>query len=900
MDRIRNYICPFFFTLLCITGFAQSNEIKSCTIYGQVYSTSGELLGGAIVTIKEGRGLKNLAFSITKNDGVFRLNFSRDSTQKSMLFIAEMNGYKKAEILITDLLNCDGNTVILKLEPSAKQLNEIIIKAELSPVKLKGDTIEFNAKAYLNPQTRKLQDLFANMQGFQVSADGKISYNGKEVEKILIEGEDLADKNYKLISRNLNAAWINKIQVLNNYNDDRLLKEVFQSDKIGINITVNEDIKNKLTGSLSAGAGTGSRISADNSLIFLQDKIKWLSFLNYNNTGEEADADIGYLFNNDDPYQVNTRSDNEQLLQTGRIFPPDLSNQYVRNNREFAGAAIASWKTGQKAKMKAMLSNTDGQLKNEAGGLQQTFLPDGSQWLIRQSQQSLVQQRNWYGVFSLNHDNNADNNGYFSLDAIVGKQHDRYANNVSGEITDKALENLSGRNFALRAKGYETWKKSPGKVLTLSYSGSYDRIKNQFDAETARYIDYFKIDSSWIEFNQQLTGKVFKGIVDGGWFVRRKKIDYGLQWKSSFLHFDYLSQNDASDKAGNCIELTSASSRVMSVTNSLSGTSYKQISRRQSINLSAMAGLQMIDVYTKYRQLKSFLPVYNAAIKYSYSLKPTQFLHAQYQLTSGNQRFNMFYPDSMISGNAAVMQGADTLVAPMVNRINLQFVSRNIYRASSLMATFSYSFASKEYMQTTDIFPSYILTGYFPVSGNRHINLLVNTEQFVSPLKMKFIIQPSLMVFRTNTIINGLSTSNSVSNLKLIGKMITGFKWPVNLELTGATLYTQNKTRAIKGEWIVKSFWQYQASSKIKMQFTEKIYIAAVYQYLQFAKPNSFQTMDVFGQYIINSSVRLSVNVHNLFNSPALVQQFVTASQYGEQRFELMKRYFLFKVDWSF
>jgi hypothetical protein len=883
-----------------ITGFTQSDKTKSCLIFGQVYNASGELLGGAIITLKDAQGLKNLAFSITKHDGSFRLGFTKDSVQKSLLLNVEMNGYKRAEMLITNSLSCDSNAVVIKLEPAVKQLEDIVIKAQLSPVKLKGDTIEFNAKAYLNPQTRKLQDLFANMQGFQVSGDGKISYNGKEVEKILIEGEDLADKNYKLISRNLNAAWINKIQVLNNYNDDRLLKEVFQSDKIGINITVNEDVKNKLTGSLSAGAGTRSRVSADNSLIFLQDKIKWLSFLNYNNTGEEADADIGYLFNNDDPYQANAKSDNEQLLQIGRIIPPDLSNQYIRNNREFAGAAIASWKISRIAKMKAMVSNTDGQLKNEAGGLQQTFLPDGNQWLIIQRQRLLMQQRNWYGVVSISHDNRDDNNGYFSFDAIVGEQFDQYVNSVSGEITDNALENLNGRNFALRVKGYETWKKSPGKVLTLSYSGSYDRIRNQFEAETARYIGYFKTDSSWGEFNQQLSSKIFKGIVDGGWFVRRKKIDYGLQWKSSFLHFDYFSQNDASDKTGNFMRLTSALSRVISFNNNLSGTSYRQISRRQSVNLSATVGLQVINVNTKYRNIKSALPVYNAGIKYSYSLRAMQFLHAQYQLTSGNQRYNMFYPDSMISGNAAVLHAADTLVAPIINRINLQFVSRNIYRASSLMATFSYSFASKEYMQTTDVFPSYILTGYFPVSGNRHINLLVSAEQFISKLRMKFITQPSAMVFRTNTIINGLSTNNNVSNIKWIGKMITGFKWPVNFELSGAALYTQNKTRAVKGEWIVRSFWQHQASSKLKMQFSEKLYIAAVYQYMLFAKPNRFQTMDVFGQYNINSGVRISFNVHNLFNSPALVQQIVTASQYGEQRFQLMKRYFLFKVDWSF
>ena len=73
-----------------------------------------------------------------------------------------------------------------------------------------------------------------------------------------------------------------------------------------------------------------------------------------------------------------------------------------------------------------------------------------------------------------------------------------------------------------------------------------------------------------------------------------------------------------------------------------------------------------------------------------------------------------------------------------------------------------------------------------------------------------------------------------------------------------------------------------------------------VYQYVQFAKPSIFQSIDIFGNYQLNERFRFSLNVHNLLNSQSLIQQFVTPNQYGEQRFRLMKRYLLFKIDWSF
>ncbi len=57
------------------------------------------------------------------------------------------------------------------------------------------------------------------------------TFNGKEVDRILIEGEDLTEKNYQLLSRNLNANLVDKVQVINNFSTDRLLKEVDNSGK---------------------------------------------------------------------------------------------------------------------------------------------------------------------------------------------------------------------------------------------------------------------------------------------------------------------------------------------------------------------------------------------------------------------------------------------------------------------------------------------------------------------------------------------------------------------------------------------------------------------------------------------------------------------------------------------
>ena len=186
-----------------------------------------------------------------------------------------------------------------------------MIKAPPLSFSIRGDTVEFKANAFKTAETRKVEDLLRNIQGFELGGDGKISFNGKEVDRILIEGEDLTEKNYQLLSRNINANLVDKVQVINNFSTDRLLKEVEKSGKVGINLTIDEKFKNKISGGIEAGTGLGGREYLDNNLVLITRKVKLLSFLNYNETGLPANANLQYYFNQDESAAGNASGDQD-------------------------------------------------------------------------------------------------------------------------------------------------------------------------------------------------------------------------------------------------------------------------------------------------------------------------------------------------------------------------------------------------------------------------------------------------------------------------------------------------------------------------------------------------------------------------------------------------------------
>lgn len=56
------------------------------------------------------------------------------------------------------------------------------------PVSIKGDTIVYNTDSFKTGEERKLEDVFKKLPGFEVSSDGQIQVEGKQVKKLFVDG----------------------------------------------------------------------------------------------------------------------------------------------------------------------------------------------------------------------------------------------------------------------------------------------------------------------------------------------------------------------------------------------------------------------------------------------------------------------------------------------------------------------------------------------------------------------------------------------------------------------------------------------------------------------------------------------------------------------------------------
>src|SRR5690606_38143044 len=80
----------------------------------------------------------------------------------------------------------------------AQMLEEVVVTGRI-PIVIKGDTTEYDAGSFTVEKNAKVEDLLKVLPGITVDASGKITAQGKTVEKVLVDGEEFfGDDRYSL------------------------------------------------------------------------------------------------------------------------------------------------------------------------------------------------------------------------------------------------------------------------------------------------------------------------------------------------------------------------------------------------------------------------------------------------------------------------------------------------------------------------------------------------------------------------------------------------------------------------------------------------------------------------------------------------------------------------------
>ena len=189
-----------------------------------------------------------------------------------------------------------NNTVNLgtvSLREDGVLLSDALVTAKAPEIVVRGDTIEYNADSYKVTESAVIEDLLKRMPGVEIDTDGKITVNGQEIKKILVDGKEFFSDDPKVASKNLPAKMVDKLQVLERRTDMSLMTGFDDGDEeMVINLTVKPGMKEGVFGNAFAGYGSQDRYEANAMVNYMRDSDQ-LTFLGgLNNTNNAGFSDL--------------------------------------------------------------------------------------------------------------------------------------------------------------------------------------------------------------------------------------------------------------------------------------------------------------------------------------------------------------------------------------------------------------------------------------------------------------------------------------------------------------------------------------------------------------------------------------------------------------------------------
>lgn len=140
-----------------------------------------------------------------------------------------------------------------RVKEQTVQLKEVSVRAQ--KIRQSGDTLSYLVGAYQQQSDRTIGDVLKRMPGIEVSDNGGIKFNGKSISKFYIEDMDLLEGRYGLATNNVNAQDVARVQVLQNHQPVKALRDRMLTDDVAINLKLKDSAKGTLAVNAMAGGG---------------------------------------------------------------------------------------------------------------------------------------------------------------------------------------------------------------------------------------------------------------------------------------------------------------------------------------------------------------------------------------------------------------------------------------------------------------------------------------------------------------------------------------------------------------------------------------------------------------------------------------------------------------------
>ena len=883
--------CLIFYVLLLLT-FKNYSQTK---ITGLVKNDKNETIISAGVILKDINN-KIVTYTYSDENGNYLLLTDRKGT--FILYVNSMGFEQESIQFIIQNEDKEKNFDFI-LTPKITELKEVIVES-LRPVTKKNDTIVFKADSFKQGNEQVIEDLLRKIPGLNVDSDGTIKVGNQEIEKVMIDGDDMFEKGYKILTKNMPVNPIDKIELLQNYSNNKHLKGIENSEKVALNLTLKDDYKRSWFGNTSLGYGLFSenRYNVKANLMNFGKKSKYYFLTNLNNIGYDATGDINHLirpYRYDEPASVGDNQTANTLLGIG-FDTPNLKEKRVNLNNAEMLSLNSIFTISEKVKLKTLgFLNTD---ENDCfRNAFQQFSVGNTTFTNTEDFIGQKIQITGFGKVDLTYD--VSKTKTIEYTGKFNKTNQKNRSNLSFN-SDLLNERLSTNNQLFDQKVVFTNKFKENKVYLISGRYIDEKTPQNYSVNQFIFEDLFSENANntkqFSENKMQFAG------VEAHLLDKKKNGDLLEVKVGNQLRIDYLNTRfELLENQNNLSFPNDYQNNLTYTTNDL------YLSAKYRFKLNNFTLLTQSDFHQLFNKLQNFDIKFNQKpffiipkIGLDWQINERNKIVTSYTYNTTNSKVVDLYSGYVQTGFRSFSKGLEEF-----NQLNSSNIVLNYTYGSWGEKFFANSFVvyskNNDFYSTNSIIAqNYSLSEKILIKDREFLSISSSLDYYFKPIKSNLKINLGATKTNFKNIVNN-------SNLREVKNINTNYGFELRSGFRGFFNYhIGSKWNFNKVETTIKNdFTDNMSFLDLSFMFSDKFNIQVQTERYFFGnldkENNKYYFLDLEARYIVKENkLTFFLSSNNLFNTKTFRNYSISDINISQTEYRLMPRYLLLKMEYRF
>lgn len=463
------------------------------------------------------------SYTITDEKGNYEIRYN--SNKDSLLIRVSGFNMKNTSKKIANR----NQNLNFEIEEESIQLREVVVKAQ--KIRQTGDTINYLVSEFSDATDRSIGDVLKKLPGIRVADDGTVFYQNLPINKYYIENLDLLQGRYGIANNNIKASDISTVQVLENHQPIKALKDIDFSDRAAINLKLKESAKGAFFADLTAGIGLPALL-LNNSVVGMRFSRTVQNLIMYkgDNTGRNTSDELKSFYNND--------TDNiRQLLNIQKPSQPAISQQRFLFNNTHLGSVNDIHKLNEDYTFTTNINYSFDKPEKTSTSIIEYFLPEQNVLRVEESLKSIQIQNKLNMNFLLNANNE---NFYLNNNLKLGGNWNRETGDVLTP-TDTVSQKMKSPEYSV-SNNFEWVRKTGNRRYEIHSFAAYNRMSQLLQVTPWLYEDIFP--------DLITDGKAIQNVHQSN-FVTRNRINFGENRFNLSMYFNAELQNMKTDLFSN-------------------------------------------------------------------------------------------------------------------------------------------------------------------------------------------------------------------------------------------------------------------------------------------------------------------------------------------------------------